>query len=411
MHDVGNIMERERRANLRRLRTDLWHIDGTEAGTQWLAACGEAIASIGGVAESCQVYTVDPGGEIPAVWYCSLTREGIWRLAGAEARQIVERVWEVGEPMCREGQSDDLKSARPPLEVGSIRLEMIYVPFAQGVLAWTCAELNSLTDQDVEFLEDVSEIISAYLYRMEDLRRMEVQTWRMRRSQRLEMVDQMAASAAHEINNVLTALLGKCELILADRDQPLTHGSIETVHQWGKRVQAIAANLLGFVRKQRTAPRTHFDLNALVRETLDLVSKPLNDDFIDVSADLEEDLPQIEGQAGQIQQVLVNLLKNSCDAILEHGERGEVEVRTKSREGHLVLVVEDSGPGIPAAMVEQIFKPFFTTKSDDKGTGLGLSICRDIVKDHGGRLWADLEASGGRLVVELPLGGGEVGSE
>jgi len=403
LHEVVFTSEQEQRADLRQLRAALWCVDSVANGAQWLAACRERLDSVGDLWEHCLVYAVDNSRGTLAVQCCELTGVGAWRGVGAQEQRAVVRIWESGETMYRGAWNNTPEAAWPVLEEGELSGEVLYMPIVQGVVVCTAAQPSIFSAQIVEFLEEVAEAVSGYLYRIEDLRRMEAQIWRMRCSQRLEMIDRMAASTAHEINNVLTALLGKCELILLDRDQPPTHENIETVHQWTKRVQNIAGNLLGFVRKQRAVEKERFDLNILVRETLELMGKIAEDDHIYIAADLEEGVPQVEGHIGQIQQVLVNLLKNSREAIGEHKKYGKVRIETRSQEGQLILAVEDDGPGVPVELAEHIFKPFFTTKTEDKGIGLGLSICRDIVQDHGGRLWVDLAAGGGRMVLELPI--------
>ena len=392
LHEVVCATGQEQRADLRRLRAALWRIDSVASGAQWLAACRERLDGAEGGWERCLVYAVDNSRGTLAVQCCELAGAGAWRKAGTEEQNAVVRIWESGETMYRGGWNSPLETAWPALEEGELSGEVLYMPIVQGVVVCAAAQRNIFSAQTVEFLEEVAEAISGYLYRMEDLRRIEAQIWRMQRSQRLEMIDRMAASTAHEINNVLTALLGKCELILLDRDQPPTHENIETVHQWTKRVQSIASNLLGFVRKQRVVEKECFDLNIMVRETLELMGKITDDDYIDIDADLEEGMPQVEGHIGQIQQVLVNLLKNSFEAIGEHKRYGKVRIETRSQEERLILAVEDDGPGVPTELAERIFKPFFTTKTGDKGIGLGLSICQDIVQDHGGR-----------MVLELPI--------
>jgi signal transduction histidine kinase len=123
---------------------------------------------------------------------------------------------------------------------------------------------------------------------------------------------------------------------------------------------------------------------------------------IDLVLDLQEDLPEIEGDPGQIQQCLINLIFNAMEAM---PDGGRLTIRTAHDEtrGEVRLEVEDTGVGIPQEMMSQIFEPFFSTKSQDKGVGLGLSVVYGIVKEHRGTIYVKSRVGeGARFIVRFP---------
>jgi signal transduction histidine kinase len=140
----------------------------------------------------------------------------------------------------------------------------------------------------------------------------------------------------------------------------------------------------------------------VVEESLRLMRSDLLNRQVVVGADLADALPAVSGDRNQLQQVLLNLVVNGCDAMDGHGGDNRLTVRTqKAANGNVRISVADRGAGIPEAELEHVFEPFVTTKSH--GLGLGLAICRSIVEAHGGRLWATNNADrGATLHCELP---------
>ena len=149
--------------------------------------------------------------------------------------------------------------------------------------------------------------------------------------------------------------------------------------------------------------KEYLDLNQLIRDMILLLHTQLEREQVEIIDDLAEDLPPIEGHAGQIQQIVLNLIQNSRDAILESSSGGMIIIRTFKDEDSLALEVQDDGPGIPLEIAERIFEPFFTTKKAASGTGLGLSVCQEIAKGHKGSIRAKKHADGARVVVEFCL--------
>ena len=224
----------------------------------------------------------------------------------------------------------------------------------------------------------------------------------LRQMQRLELIGQLAAGVAHEINNPLTLVIGYATLLLKRELDPDVRQRLETICQGGRRAAAITERLLTFARRQQIV-RHPQELNAVVRETLELVRYSFEVNHVQLIEELAKDVPWVDIHAGQIQQVLLSLLQNSQDAVLSVKPEGVVRVRTRTREGWVFLEVEDDGPGIPAAIQERMFDPFFTTKEVGKGTGLGLSMGLGVAQDHGGHLRTEPRSSGACMVLELPV--------
>ena len=158
-----------------------------------------------------------------------------------------------------------------------------------------------------------------------------------------------------------------------------------------------ARDLIGSIRamvKRDGRNRTPLDLNELVREVLALTERELQRGRISVELRLHEHLPPVKADRVQLQQVLINLITNAIEAMRETKQPRVLMVRSALQEPNRVLIsVADSGPGIDPGIVDRIFNPLFTTKSN--GMGMGLAICRSIIEGHEGRLWASPGAQGG----------------
>jgi len=209
----------------------------------------------------------------------------------------------------------------------------------------------------------------------------------------------LTASIAHEINQPLSGIItnaSACLRLLAS-DPPKTDSAIETVKRTirdGNRAADIVQRLRKLYSKQ--SERTDdVDLNEAAAEVVALVVSDLRRNRVSVRMDLADNLPPIAADRVQLQQVILNMVTNAADAMsaIEDRER-VVTVRTARDRGNgIILGVHDVGAGIDATDVEQLFQPFFTTKSS--GMGIGLSVCRTIIESHGGRLWAESNVEGG----------------
>jgi C4-dicarboxylate-specific signal transduction histidine kinase len=221
------------------------------------------------------------------------------------------------------------------------------------------------------------------------------------RADKLSAVGELAASIAHEVKNPVTAVVGYAQLGRETRDLAEAHELFGLVEQQGWRAGEVLQSLLEFTRRAPTAPEPVAPA-ALVEETLRLLRHPLRLRGVTVTSELAEGLPSVLAHAGELQQVLVNLLLNAADA-MEGREQRRVTVRAASADGQVLLAVSDTGTGIPPELREKIFQPFFTTKKGRDGTGLGLSVSQRIVKDLGGEIRLESAVGeGATFTVVLP---------
>jgi PAS domain S-box-containing protein len=236
-------------------------------------------------------------------------------------------------------------------------------------------------------------------------------------AQKMESIGTLAGGIAHDFNNLLGGILGYASLMktkLPEGHQIYQYA--DTVERSATRAAELTAQLLAFARGGKYEMRI-IDLNAIVNETLGIIGRTF-DKSIDIETHLDEQLPTIEADAGQIQQVLMNLCVNGRDAMNGHGRLIiETKVETITEEyvrAHMnavmgtcvVLSVTDTGSGMNEEIVERIFEPFFTTKPEGEGTGLGLSMVYGVVKNHDGyvRVYSE-PGEGSTFKVYLPVNG------
>ncbi len=222
-------------------------------------------------------------------------------------------------------------------------------------------------------------------------------------SEKMSAIGQLIAGIAHDLNNPLASVIGFADFLLEGRDvpPPLVE-PIRVIQQEAERAANIVRNLLGFARKQ-DHQRRPTELAPLMNATMALLRTQLVSRRVDLLLDVEPDLPTIDADAGQIQQVFVNIINNAAHAIESSARPGRIVVRVRPWRDGVAVEVTDDGPGMPAEVAAQVFEPFFTTKPEGQGTGLGLSISQGIVKEHGGRiLLSTAPDQGATFTVELP---------
>jgi signal transduction histidine kinase len=232
---------------------------------------------------------------------------------------------------------------------------------------------------------------------VENLQRLQAQ---LVQTEKLVSLGQLAAGAAHEINNPLAAILGYSDL-LAD-DMTLTEksrGIAAKIRDQARRTKTLVGNLLSFAR-QVPAERTLLDINTVVTNAMQLRALDLRSAKTRVELQLESVLPGVRGDGNQLMQVFFNIINNGVDAMESH-EGGVLTIKTIRDRGNVIVLFSDTGPGIKEP--HRVFDPFYTTKPVGKGTGLGLSICFGILQEHGGKIMCYNGQAGGAVFrVELP---------
>ena len=224
---------------------------------------------------------------------------------------------------------------------------------------------------------------------------------RLMESDRLAAVGELVAGVAHEVNNPLSSISAFAQLLLRETTlAPSQRESIEVIRAETMRASQVVKDLLAFARRSEPQ-RAPLDVNGVVARTVRMRQYQFSEASVVVETELADDLPSVMGDARQLQQVCLNLLTNSVQAMAPHG--GTLRVRTFSADGAVVLEVSDSGTGIPAHVRAHIFEPFFTTKQEGEGTGLGLSVSYGIISAHRGTIEVTESSSMGTTFrVTLP---------
>jgi len=207
---------------------------------------------------------------------------------------------------------------------------------------------------------------------------------RMIQIEKLSTMGTMVGGVAHEINNPLMGILNYVEYAQEKAaDSKSREALTAALHEIG-RIKRLVSNMLIFLRAGNGENET-CNVQDTVGRTVELLEGEFKKSGILLTLDLNPDLPPLPCSAGSLQQVLVNLILNSRDAVAGQPEP-HIWLKARQDNGKVVLQVCDNGPGIPAALIDRIFDPFFTTKPVGQGTGLGLSISRHLVEEAGGTL-------------------------
>ena len=258
------------------------------------------------------------------------------------------------------------------------------------------------------------EVAVVYALDVTDQRALEA---KFAQSQKMNAVGQLAGGVAHDFNNVLTAIIGYSDLLLANhRPTDPSFQDIMQIKQNANRAASLVRQLLAFSRRQTLRPQV-IALGDVLTDVRMLLSR-LVGEKVKLDVIHGRDLWLVKADLNQFEQVVINLVVNARDAMMEKGDGGAVTIRTRNVPaaetpalGHSEVVsadyvqidVEDTGPGIPDKIIDQIFEPFFSTKEVGKGTGLGLSTVYGIVKQTGGYVFALSEpAKGATFRVLLP---------
>jgi hypothetical protein len=274
-------------------------------------------------------------------------------------------------------------------------------------VAWTNKAIRDKEGRIVEIVS-VGNDVTATKRAEERLRQSEKQ---LRQSQKMEAIGRLAGGVAHDFNNLLMTISGYTELVLKRLDQQdPTRKYVKQIQKAGERAVSLTRQLLAFSRGQLL--KTELDLNIRVNEIETMLRRLISED-IDFVVLIEPELKHIKANAGQIEQVMLNLAVNAADAMpnggrftiktqnVINGEKDLMVIPGAPAGEFVCLSFEDTGSGMDKKTVDRIFDPFFTTKK--KGTGLGLAIVYGIIKQHNGYITADSRpGKGSTFRIYLP---------
>ena len=265
-------------------------------------------------------------------------------------------------------------------------------------------------------LRSANEEIVAWAKTLED--RVAEKTRELRRAhdhvlqvEKMASIGKLAAVVAHEINNPLSGILTYAKLLekwlkrheIASKEQEALE-SLELIARESRRCGEIVKNLLTF---SRTAPMNveSTNLNTVIDRSVRLVQHQIEMAGVQLQLALADDLPHVQCDPGQIEQVILALVMNAIDA-MPHGGNLWLQTRLSSGSDQVLIEVRDDGTGIPPEILANIFEPFLTTKETGRGVGLGLAVSRSIVERHGGQIYVQSElGKGTTFVVTLPVAG------
>lgn len=255
-----------------------------------------------------------------------------------------------------------------------------------------------LSEQVQRQNEHLEEIVEQRTHQLKEAQAELVQMEKMAATGRL------AAGVAHEINNPVSIIQNRLEVLLEDirarRDVPEMDAHLSMMHKHAERISKIVSRLLSFARKSTTVKST-LHLDTVLAGVLLLVKKEIEKRGVSLTTEIPENLGPVTGNSTELEQVFINLLVNAMDATRP---KGEISLRARQLDGYVSVEVSDTGHGITPENMNRIFDPFFTTKDVGVGTGLGLAITYRIVEDHGGKIEVTSPAgSGTTFTLTFPV--------
>jgi len=309
-------------------------------------------------------------------------------------------VWNTRDEFPQAGQVESLTEQLAsgivvPLQAGGTRRGML-VMIARTPRPWPVYAVE-VTERFAEMVAAALDRIashSAMTREQEGRRSAEAETRLLREhlahAGRVSMLGELAASLAHELNQPLTAIYTNVQAAerFLDRRRPALGEALSALHDLGQDCRR-AGEVLGRLRqmfRRHETERAPLAVGPLIEHVLRLLYEDAVGRGVDVVLDVAPDLPLVNGDGVQLEQVVMNLLVNAFDAVMGMDGPREVTVRATAKDGFLALSILDTGPGISPGDQERIFEPFFTRKPN--GMGMGLSICRTIIEAHGGHIVA-----------------------
>jgi len=315
-----------------------------------------------------------------------------WYDAGFEQRELLGRpLLELAAPGYVRPLADALHAILRGGQVDNLELQIMR---GNGHLGQFSVNLSPMRDEQ----NNITSIVVV----MTDITDSAELRGKLVHAEKMAAVGQLVSGVAHEVNNPLTAILGFADLLMQNPELPESaRKDLRVILQEAQRTRQIVQNLLSFAR-QTPPQRNEVQVNLILRRTIQLRSYDFHSHGVEVIEQLDERLPDIIGDAHQLQQVFLNILNNAYDAVHEVRRPARIEIVSAKKGEFVEVSFRDNGHGISDP--DRIFDPFFTTKEIGKGTGLGLSICYGIVKEHGGEILChnNPDGEGATFIVRFP---------
>jgi two-component system, NtrC family, sensor kinase len=329
--------------------------------------------------------------------------EGAERILGYTAEEMIGRKIalskiysaEVARKIMRLMRSNDYG---PPGKISALRVtltrkdgEEVPVSFSSAIIRKDDREIAS-----VGIFSDLRE-------RMRIRRELEEAKLQLMQTEKIASVGRLAAGVAHEINNPLSGILLYADMLMKELAQnPQWSADLQEIIDQTLRCKEIVTRLLEFSR-QSAGQRVAFEVNYIITRSAELLERQSLFHDVEFTIDLQQDIPSMTGDPGQLQQVFTNLIINAGSAMKGKGKI-VITSRFDPECEEVSLQFADSGAGIPEDVMSKIFEPFFTTKRPGEGTGLGLSVAYGIIQQHGGTIEAKNSQLGGAIfTITLPL--------
>jgi two-component system, NtrC family, sensor kinase len=336
-----------------------------------------------------------------ALWFAAptvvlLTLVVDWFARGLVHRRLAELVTTIsavagGELRARApvGTSDELGSVAAGLNEMLERMEHFNVELQHRIDSAT----GELRERNIELEESYRRVLM-----LRDA---------LTRAERMAAVGQMAANLAHQVGTPLNLISGYVQMVRESNVDPRTRERLEIVERQIQQVTRALRSMLDHARQR--SPRELVDLGTIVEYACETARSQLSYAGIRLDLQITTHLPKVQGDATELELVVLNLIKNSIDA-MPYG--GTLTLAVSSTESGVKLEVADTGTGIPPEMLARVFEPWVTTKTVGKGTGLGLAIAREVIEAHGGSIEIrNVEGAGAIVTIELPRAFEPVGAD